>query len=267
MRIYIPTKGRIKSQLTVQNIPRAMHHGVTIVCPSTEAFWHKQNHPAVSVLVQPDDNFGISAKRHWILEQASQTGIEKMVMLDDDLRFAVRRSDDTAKFRKAEPVDVERAFSEMAELLSEEVPHAGFSARGSGIGDAAQRGGWQEGKRMMYVLGYHVPTVLREAVHGRISTHEDMDVCLQLLTKGFPNLVNFSFVVDQKFGNAGGCTKERTVEINNADSLKLAELHPGFVRATEKTYISTANRVEVVCSWLKALEYGRAQGDLAQREL
>lgn len=258
MKIYVPTKGRIKGQLTVQNLPKDIHKHVVIVCPSNERFWHEQNHPGVEVVVQGNDEFNISEKRAWILNFANERGEETLVMLDDDLRFAVRRDDDPTKFRKAESEDIIFAFMEMSLFLTKDVPHAGFSARGSGIGEAAQRGGWQEGKRMMYVLGYHVPTVLREAVHGRLSTHEDMDVCLQLLTKGYPNLVNFTFVVDQKFGNPGGCTKERTLEINNADSLKLAELHPGFVRTTEKTYVGSPNRVEVVCSWLKALEHGRA---------
>lgn len=254
MRIYIPTKGRINNQLTISNLPLELRKITTIVCPSNESFWLKQYHGNYAeIVIQPDDKMGISPKRAWIVET---TPHEKIVMLDDDLRFAVRRTDDPAKFRKAEKDDVLEAFSQLDSILDEEVPHAGFSARGGGIGESAQKGGWQAGKRMMYVLGYHIPTVRKHAIFGRLSTHEDMDVCLQLLTKGFPNMVNHSFVVDQKFGNPGGCTNERTVEINNADSIKLAELHPGFVRVTQKDYSGSTPRIEVVCSWMKALEYG-----------
>lgn len=256
MRIYIPTKGRISQQLTIQNLPEGLRGQMTIVSPSNEVFWHHKNWPTAEVVQQPDDNMGISAKRAWIVETATD---DKIVMLDDDLRFAVRRDDDPTKFRKAESADVLKAFAELEAILDEETPHAGFSARGGGIGDAAQRGGWQEGKRMMYVLGYHVPTVRKHVVFGRMPTHEDMDVCLQLLTRGFPNLVNYTFVVDQKFGNPGGCTDERTIDINNADSLKLAELFPQFVRTSLKEYAGSPPRVEVVCAWLKALAYGRTQ--------
>jgi hypothetical protein len=99
--------------------------------------------------------------------------------------------------------------------------------------------------------------VLREAEFGRLSTHEDMDVCLQLLTKGFANKVNYTFVVDQKFGNPGGCTNERTVETNNADCYRLASFFPAYVRVSEKNYAGSVPRVEVVCQWARALRDAR----------
>jgi hypothetical protein len=257
MRIYIPTKGRLSKQLTLSNLPRTLRERTTIVCPENEAIWHKRSWMTSEVMVQPDPKMGISEKRKWIVDT---TDHEKIVMLDDDLRFAVRRDDDNGKFRSAKDEDVIKAFAELEAILDAEIPHAGFAARGGGIGEAAKQGGWQQAKRQMYVLGYHVPTVREHAVFGRLSTHEDMDVTLQLLTKGFPNMINFTFVVDQKFGNPGGCTEERTVSINNDDSLELARLHPGFVRATQKDYAGSTPRVEVVCSWVKALEHGLSNG-------
>jgi len=253
MRIIIPTKGRVYNQLTLANLPDDLKRRTTLVCPSNEHQRLSRNHPLCKVVQQPSDTMGISEKRAWIV---ANTGYDKIVMLDDDLRFAVRRDDNRAKFRTALTPDILTAFAELEEILSPEVPHAGFTARGGSIGASAQKGGWQQGKRMMYVLGYHIPTVRAHAVFGRLSTHEDMDVCLQLLTKGLPNLVNYDFVVDQKFGNPGGCTNERTIQQNNADSLALAQLFPQFVRTTEKEYSASVPRIEVVCQWMKALEYG-----------
>lgn len=253
MRIYIPTKGRLSNQLTLSNLPNELKAQTTVVAPGNEVFFLRQRHPTVTVIGQPDVAMGISEKRKWIIEQTQDTNI---VMLDDDLRFAYRREDETAKFRRAEETDIIQAFKELDELLSPDVPHAGFGARGGGIGEAAQRGGWQEGKRMMYVLGYHVPTVREYAEFGRLKTHEDMDVCLQLLTKGFPNKVNQTFVVDQKFGNPGGCTQERTIEQSNADSYQLAAYFPEYVRTTQKDYAGSTPRIEVVCQWMKALSQG-----------
>ena len=264
MRIFIPTKGRRNNQLTLKNLPQKIRERVTVVVPQGEAPAFKMNYPMVTVLVQPDPNMGIAHKRKWILDTAHTECVEKLVMLDDDLRFAVRREDEPARFRVATYDDIITAFFQLEAILSEDIPHAGFSARGAGIGEAAQKGGWQLGKRMMYVLGYHVPTVIANAEFGRISTHEDMDVCLQLLTKGFPNSVNYSFVVDQKFGNPGGCTDERTIEISSANALKLAELHPQFVRATRKEYKDSPSRVEVTCQWLQAMHAGLADRDVQQ---
>src|SRR3990167_54603 len=201
MIIIIPTKGRIGKQLTIQNLPKQLYHKVYLVCPEKEKFWHQQNHSQITVNTQPDPDMGISAKRKWIIDT---TDDEKIVMLDDDLRFAYRRTDNPTLFRKAEEADLLEAFQQLENILSPEIPHAGFAVRGSGIGAAAQVGGWQTtGKRAMYSLAYYLPTVKANAEFGRLSTHEDIDVTLQLLRKGFPNAINFSFVTDQKFGAQG----------------------------------------------------------------
>jgi hypothetical protein len=260
MKIIIPTRGRVDNQLTFRNLPKELQERTILVCPKSEKFWLEKY--KCTTLVQPEEITTIAEKRKWIFDTAVADGIDKIVMLDDDLRFAVRREDDPGLFRKAEPEDIIEAFTQLETLLCEEIPHAGFAVRGSGIGDAAKKGGWQlTGKRMMYSLGYYVPTVKDHAIFGRIGTHEDMDITLQLLRKGFINAVNFSFVTDQAFGKPGGCDKERTIEKNNADALKLAELHPGYVRVVQKDYKASVPRIEVVCSWQKALQDGLASLD------
>ncbi len=254
LQIIIPTRGRLGTQLTLQNLPKDLYPQVSIVCPQSEAFFHRDRFPLTTVVPQPDPSVTIAKKREWIMNSFDT---EKLVMLDDDLRFAVRREDDPVKFLKATPEQIIQAFKELEEKLTPEVPHAGFSARGSGIGASAQEGGWQLGKRLMYVLGYHVPIVRAHAQFGRIETREDMDLTLQLFAKGFPNAVNFSFVVDQQFANKGGCTEERTMERSNADAYKLAALHPNYVKVTQKDYKSSIPRLEVVVQWQKAMKDGQ----------
>lgn len=253
MKIYIPTRGRVKNQLTLENLPPELYVEAILVCPPSEVNRMRQNHEHAQILAQPEEKMLIHHKRRWIMDQCPE---DKMVMLDDDLRFAVRRDDDPGKFRKAEPKDIIQAFKELEDILSEDVPHAGFAVRGMGIGDAAREGGWQEAKRMVYSLGYYLPIVKYWAEMGRIQTHEDIDVTMQLLSMGFPNRVNHSFVTDQKFGNEGGCTNERTIEINNADCIRLTELHPDYITVTEKVYLNSPTRLEVRCAWQKALKDG-----------
>jgi hypothetical protein len=84
-----------------------------------------------------------------------------------------------------------------------------------------------------------------------------MDLTLQLLRKGYPNAVWHTTVNDQRrFDAPGGATNERTLVRSNADAHKLAQLHPGYVSITEKTYKASVPRVEVICQWKKALEDG-----------
>lgn len=254
MKIYIPTKGRIKNQLTLENLPPELYVQAVLVCPPSEVNRMRQNHEHAQILAQPDENMEIYQKRAWLVEQCPE---DKMIMLDDDLRFAVRREDDPAKFRKAEPADIFIAFQELENILSEAVPHAGFAVRGMGIGETAQEGGWQEAKRMIYTLGYYLPIARYWAEWGRMRIREDMDITLQLLSMGFPNWVNHSFVTDQKYGNPGGATSERNVQISNEAAELLAELHPGYVALEEKTYLNSPSRLEVRCQWQKALKDGR----------
>lgn len=264
MTIVIPTRGRVGRQITFSNLPVKLRKQTLIVCPKREVSAHSGNHPqAQEVIEQLNPDWTIAKKRRWLVETLHKRGVEKIVMMDDDLRFCVRRDDDPGLFRQATEEDTLRAFSELEKNLSEKTPHAGFSARGGGIGDAAKRGGWQRAKRMMYVLGYHLPTVVRETDPFRIETREDMDLCLQLLRKGYPDVVNYTFAVDQKFGAPGGASLERDFARSNADALRLAELHPGLVRVVEKPYKQSVPRLEVVVQWERALREGeelRASG-------
>lgn len=260
MKIYIPTRGRVKNQLTLRGLPPELQEQAIIVCPKDEIGRHdvecRYDKIKTNFLAQPDDIKFIADKRKWIVEQCPE---DKLVMLDDDLRFAVRREDNPGLFRKATNEDVLTAFKELAEILSEETPHAGFAARGMSIGDAAKRGGWQESKRAMYVLGFYLPIARFWAEWGRIRIREDFDITLQLLSMGFPNRVNYSFVTDQKAFTPGGGDSplERTVDISNAAARQLQELHPDYVTLSEKTFANSPSRTEVIIQWIKAYEDGK----------
>jgi len=261
--MVIPTRGRIGKQITFSNFPAELRKQTVIVCPSKEQRAHAANHPQVKeVVAQPDDTWTIAHKRRWIVETMLKDE-RKVCMLDDDLRFCTRRTDEPQKFKTSTPEDILSVFKEMEGLLCEKVPHAGLAARGGSINDRAQEGGWQEAKRAMYVLAYHLPTLRRETKPFRIETREDMDTCLQLLTKGYPNVVNHSVLVDQKFGAPGGASLERDFSRANADAERLAEFYPGLVKVVRKADVGRGisedarTRCEVVVQWQKALEKGR----------
>lgn len=264
--IVIPTRGRLFKQITLKNIPSEIRENVYLVCPEKEAQSHELNEDKrIHIVAQPDDSWKIFEKRRWIMENAKKLfGTEKIVMLDDDLRWCYRRDDDPKKFNTATKEQVIQAFRELDERLCPDIPHAGFSARGGSISSKAMLGGWQQAKRMMCVLGYHVPTVMKNCDPFRIETREDMDVSLQLLRKGFPNVVNYTFLFDQKFGAPGGASLERDFARANADAETLAEFHPGLVRVVKKDDAGRAGlseeartRLEVVVQWEKALREGQ----------
>lgn len=254
MRIYIPTYRRPGAQHTFNALPPLWQERTTFVLDAWDArnmrTWLEGTGAAVQIV--PEHIKTIAAKRAWIIEGTTE---EKIVMMDDDLRFAVRvREGDKVRLRPADGEQIAYHLHELEQKLNAFV-HAGFSAR---QGNNRLPDGWKSPHRMMYVLGYR-PGILREYCElGRIETREDFDYTLQLLRRGFSNVVTADICVDQKYNAKGGCSEDRTMEASNADAEKLRELHPGFVKVVEKDYKSSVPRKEVLVQWKKALEAGRA---------
>jgi hypothetical protein len=180
--------------------------------------------------------------------------MNKIIMLDDDLNFATRMSENETALRSTRGEELIPEFERIEEMLSPQVPHAGFGPR---QGNHTKEACWKTPDRMVYSLGYYLPVVVKECELGRIETREDMDVTLQLLRKGYRNAVWHTTVNDQrKFDAPGGATNERTMEHSNADAYKLQSLHPGYVSVVDKAYKSSVARKEVVCQWQKVLQDG-----------
>jgi hypothetical protein len=261
MRIVIPTRGRGEKQLTLRMLPKELRARTTLICPQKErgkldSIYLDGIGP--EVVVQPDANWTIAKKRAWILgEWAPSQGYDKIIMLDDDLRFATRISEGDWHLRSIEKEELIPEFKLLEDKLGEEFPHVGFGQRQSN--NTAEGSSWKTPGKMVYSLGYYLPIVNRECELGRIETREDMDLTLQLLRKGYPNAVYQNTVNDQReFDAPGGASSERTIERSNADAYKLAQFHPGYVTIVDKAYKASVPRKEVVIQWQKALQDGIA---------
>ena len=254
MDIVIPTRGRWDLKLTCDKLPKELRPNIFIVCPGNETRRHADVRPWAKVMPQPDDNMTIAAKRAWIMRQWQN---DKIVMLDDDLRFFVKREDNPKLLRSATDEDTLHWFRELEKMLGHKHVHAGFGSR---LFNNAKDPGWEQAKRMQYVLGYYLPVVREECELGRVETREDMDYVLQLLRKGYPNAVCHTFVAEQSndYAARGGCSGQRTTASSDADADRLAELHPGLVRVVQKDYKGSP-RKEVVVRWEAALRAGQEQ--------
>jgi hypothetical protein len=210
MRIIIPTRGRVNEQRTLLSLPRELRKQTTIVCPKQEEVRLRCLDDDVEVVAQPDPDWKIAQKRKWIMEEWLRRGYEKILMFDDDLCFATRISETDRRLREIHGEELGAEIQRLADKLGPEFPHVGFGAR---QGSHNVESGWKTPARMMYSLGYYLPIVVKECELGRIETREDMDINLQLLRKGYPNVVWQTTVNDQrKYDAPGGCTNERTIE-------------------------------------------------------
>lgn len=252
MKIFILTYGRHERQRTFDNLPKKLQEQVIFVVQSREKHLYKKY---ATVLVLPPSIQTISPTRQFVMHWAQKQGIKKLCMLDDDLGFDHRRTDDPTKFLVATVKEVLTLFKEIEKRL-DKYAHVGVLAREGGNRVLEPT---RECTRMMRVLAYQVETFHVNKINfDRVPHQQDFDVTLQLLRKGFKNLVLCEWVQGQGSSNApGGCSHYRTIESQNANAPKLAALHPGFVSIVEKetkTAWGGGKRLDVMVQWKKAYE-------------
>ena len=279
LMLYVPTKGRVEHQLTLQTLPKHWLARTIVVCPAEEVEAHKRNWPGVWVLKQGAMVRSIASARAFIFGHADAMGYHKIVMLDDDIRFAARvkpffegigsmngsswdlcvdADPALAKLRniaRGDPAIDKLLFG--LEKMLDTYRHCGMHGR---LNSNRQAYEWIANTRIQQVYAYHVPTVMKHCEIGVEIMRDDFDYEFQLLKKGFPCVVKTWTVGEQGRGFAakGGQTSSRTMEINERDAYRLAKRHPGLVKVVKKPYGNgKRTRVEVICYWQKALLEGQ----------
>lgn len=248
MKIFIPTKSRYRDQVTLSFMPDDLKAKTTLVVDSAEEEDYKEVHD--NILVVPEDVKGISAVRQYIWDNSDDP---RIVMLDDDLRFYVRKSPTDWHLRYIEPEEYNGVFGLLDQWMDQGYGHCGISAR---EGNNRVESLSADNTRYLRVLAYDLDICKDKVEHGRVPVMEDFDVALQLLKAGIPNKVSFFYAQGQKQSNApGGCSTYRTPKIQAEAAEKMGELHKGFVRVVEKktkTAWGWGTRKDVVISWKKA---------------
>jgi hypothetical protein len=255
MAIIIPTAGRTNQQLTLQSLPPELRKRTTLVCPKREASGLYALYKDVQIVVEPYSNMRIAQKREWIVRTWLEAGYEKILMLDDDLRFATRKSPDDWHLRDICGKELIPEFQRIEDKLGPEFPHVGFGPRRNNNNES---GDWKIPGKMVCALGYYLPMVTK-CRWDLVELREDNCVTLQLLLKGHANAVWTGTVVDHNGYDApGGCSMYRTLEMNNAEAEKLVALFPDYA-SLRKIYKASVQRKDVRFQWQKALKDGRSQ--------
>lgn len=253
MDLVIPTCGRWRNQPTLGALWEA-RLPVTLVVQQEERsqyIWLREPYPECSIAVLPPHITTIAPTRQWIMENVGSS--DHICMLDDDLTFYRRRTDDRTKLTDVLPDDLERAFDEMDLKLSQ-FGHVGFAAR-----EGANRitDPLVYNTRIMRVLGYDRGLLAGLGIRfDRLEVMEDFDVALQLLEKGIPNCLLNNYAHNQAgSGNVGGCSHFRTAALQAANAVKLQLLHPGVVSVVQKRTLAAwggGERTDVRIQWKKA---------------
>ena len=241
LRIYIPTFGRSEDQKTFHELPPRLQENAVLVVDHRE----RKAYPAhYQQLICPPSVNTIGKVRQFIIEKhdVAKYG-PKIVMLDDDLGFCTRRTDDPGKFLASTPKDITALFAALEKTLGK-YAHAGVCAR--------------EGGNRFAESGPIVECTREKIRFDRIIIMEDFDVALQLLRKGYKNALLTGWCQGQGSSNApGGCSTYRTMEKQREGALGLAKLHEPFVRVVEKTTKGAWNgqtRTDCTVYWKKAYD-------------
>jgi hypothetical protein len=236
----------------------------TLICPQKEYEYLRSLRDDYNVVAQPDDNWRLPEKRDWTLKHWHEMGYTKIMLLDDDLRFATRVSDDDWHLREIRGKELLDEFLRLEEKLGPEYPHVGFGIRQGN--NTLKEVGWKIATKQVCTLGYYVPIVVKEVRWDQLILRTDFSATLQLLLKGYPNAVWTKTVADQKeFDAPGGCSRYRTLDMLNEQAKEFAALYPGYVNLTEREYNesvkggkkkTSTKRIETIVQWQKALQDG-----------
>lgn len=266
MMIFIPSAGR-SSKDEIMRGPLADFEDqwqklTTYVVPVEELEDYTKSvlecYPNASVVGCPAK--GIAATRHAIGVMCSELDVDKFAMVDDDVRFVRRITDDHTALKPCEKSDVSRMWATVGWFLNH-YAHVGVSARqgNNNMGVGGPSGLFEENTRTLRVLCYRTKEFL-SVQHGRVAVMEDFDVNLQLLRAGHKNANLGWWSQDQKMTNApGGCSTYRTHQKHEESAVKLAELHSPFVKLRQKqnkTGGEFGSRTEVTIFWKKAFGRG-----------
>lgn len=258
--IYIPTRGRVDHVPTFEAL-KGVGRPVRLVAAAEETPAYADVYGAENVLTLTNFSHRLGHKREAIAEHAMAYGHEWFWMMDDDLSFFRRESDESTKLIdiNSDPWELEQMLV-MAENLPVEVDMdrvglIGISARG---GNNRRKIPYEVNCRLLRCYLVNTQAFL-SVQHDRVPFMEDFDFMLQLLRKGYDLVDVTDYAQEHKGTNAaGGYTPLRDGEGQSQAARILYGLHTQFVSIVQKENSAFGKHFDVRVQWKKA----RASADV-----
>lgn len=263
VEIFVPSRSRFNRSLTLEALTfGGLADRAVLVVPHAQGNDYvplARKHKIAKILRCNED--GIAKTR----QLCGQTAKNKFIMFDDDLRFIRRNSVDDWRLYEFGKYDFKALMILISRLLdtyahvcvgprqhnvvySTHVPPSGSEPKPHNypfyiIG------------RPLRALAYRKKEFL-ECEHGRVAIMEDFDVTLQLLERGYQNVVITQYAQDQpQTQMTGGCSDYRTKELHEKNVRLMAKLHPNVVTIRQKENTTGGDfgkRIEATIYWKKA---------------
>ena len=225
MTIAVPSKGRAGKTTTQKILPSA-----TFYVPANEVHQYEGLGEIVAV---PIEIRGITATRNWILKNAG----DRVVFIDDDVASAgwVQLHARYAKQRK-EPTEAFWLYE--FEKLFDVTEQMGWKIWGVKT-EAATRSVYPY---KPFIFKTYVTASCMGIINDgeylfdeRFTVKEDYEICLRHIVQ-YGGILGARYLHWQNshWGDEGGCTDYRTVEIEREAIRMLVEMYPGMIRRAKR---------------------------------
>lgn len=225
MNLYIMSRGRAGKVTTLASIPESWRGRTYLVVPDAEAVQYAVEHHAdCNILPAALDVTNYSQKFQSILDDRMGDGLDKAVILDDDLVFSAREGKSLKTIRDSSRL--EKLWHDM-EVLLEKYPLVGVHPRAMGQNAPP---GYVENGRIICIQGINRRLIgdVHVADHPILA---DVFLNCALLARGMPNAIITDFFQDHGPCQApGGCSIYRTSEMQERAIDDLCRLYPGYIK-------------------------------------
>lgn len=263
--LYIPTRGRVHNQETWKWLSPQWRERATLVAIPEEAdALRKLGYPVLTY----DGRHGIQYKRQWIMDQhpISELG-SRIIMLDDDLKFYVRRTDEPDKFLYIPRDPGDEQWDAMMEEVVEMYDYASLIGIADRSGANRETSPYRMNCRQHSVLGMDLDVVRENDFRFDNGPRfmSDFHFILQHLTSGYRNLLLNTHCKGDTGANArGGCSEYRSQDELTKSSMWMAEHWSPFVKLLERPPWKgfTEKRIDVRVTWSRAYAAGSEYREL-----
>jgi hypothetical protein len=235
-RIYIPTLGRVDTQITYDGMPDWIKDITYIVVQPHEEVAMKERYPNANIKVLPTHIKGICLTREWIINDG---GNNFYGMIDDDVTFWKRNVDRSTGKKNADKSNeafTDTDWDDMIEWV-EDKWNKGYTIAGNRAKGLPPNGkDDMEFGKLIQVFWINGNKLHRDKLVWEIPFVEDVHFILQILGMGGKTIVSDRFLYDcEEYGNEGGCQLAgRTAQINLDNMNYLASLYPHIIKMENK---------------------------------
>lgn len=263
--IFVPSRSRSHRVGTIVELQPVIDR-VTLVCPCSQTDEYRDAIRGQGLQVPQiegvPDEWRIGETRLYCGTRAKERGERRFGMIDDDIGFLIRKSDDAWNLRALEPSEVGEMLDFIDSYMdkSPSVCLMGVSPReGNNNPGVGSRDDLVERCERIHRSYFWDTAEFLSLRHLRIPVAEDFDLALQSLRRGSMNALTYWYAQGQRTTqDEGGASDYRSLEVHNAAVEELARLHPGFVEVVEQRKRGggeLAHRKESRIAWKRAAKW------------